>query len=95
MRIATRRPRKKKTKLLLSKTNGATDSRTEQGRKTKGHLNATIVSTPELEATKTGTGNSVFTLKYRTIPKKNVYVTSNGNSEQQDRDQQGQQPVFT
>ncbi len=62
----------KKMKSPLSKTNGTTDSRTRRGGRTKGHLHAAIVSTPELETTQTGTANTVFTVKYRTIPKKNA-----------------------
>jgi len=38
----------------------------------KGHLNATIVSIPELEITQREKANTVFTVKYKTIPKKNA-----------------------
>jgi hypothetical protein len=61
-----------------------------------------------METTQRGMANTVFTVKYRNIPKKNTKKDSekisrvktdkdqkcNGNSDQQDRDQQGQQLVF-
>jgi len=57
MRTATQMPRKKKKwkmRLLPSKTNGTTNSRIEPGSRTKGHLNATTVTTPDPEITETG-----------------------------------------
>jgi hypothetical protein len=68
----TRRKRMQKTRWPLSKTNGTTDSRIEPGCRTKGHLNATIVTTPGLEITETGMENTAFTAKSRTTHKKNA-----------------------
>jgi hypothetical protein len=56
-----------RTKSPLSKTEGTTDSRTDQ--RTQGHLSAAIVLTQVPEATQTGTANTAA-LKSRIIPKK-------------------------
>jgi hypothetical protein len=70
--IATLRPRMKKMKLPLSKTEETTDSRTDQRGRTQGHLSEAIVSTPEPEAKQTGMANTLSTVKSIAIPKRSA-----------------------
>jgi len=59
-------------RLPLFKTNGTTISRIEPYTRTKGHLNATIVTLPDPEITGTGMENIASNVRSRTTHKKNV-----------------------